>query len=568
LSKIFNLTNKDRASWVTFSLAFIINMILLFQYKAYSGSEPNIEDQPALVILVLNAIQAAVAAFVLLQNLVVRVPVLYQKLQAANINSIEILLYTAAEPMTLYYLGYLAFVLLGYFVSYSFLPFLLLDIIVKNSTTQDVLNSVIFPRRQIAMGGIIILFIMQIYAFFLFMYFRHDLVADVQQDHFCRNLFDCYLVTLGYGLREGGGVGDVFRTTLGKRWLLDVSFYLAISLGMLNLIAGVIITTFGQLRENKGIRVADTVGVCFICNIDKQVFDRASAEPEGFKTHVKVDHNMWNYMYFIFLLWEQDNDDDDGMEQYVRRAIAANEIVWFPLNKAIRLDAASGHDDSLTAGMQKNIAQTESNISNKLEKFQTNLTIVLEQLNQALKKDMVLEGDGEKVPQRRNTHFHNGVHERGHDEKEALTESDFSEANAMNDVFGNEGRVLTLRVLSVTGLNVVPEDNNDIYCNVVFEDSTYKIESILIAKSERTVVFADDSTPSVVICELNDHLDDRPCHFNLVIVQPITGAIQTIPVETLKVDELVLAEDATLEMFFSIPDQTGQCKLSVMTARE
>jgi len=375
-------------------------------------------------------------------------------------------------------------------------------------------------------------------------------------------------VTLGYGLREGGGVGDVFRTTLGKRWLLDVSFYLAISLGMLNLIAGVIITTFGQLRENKGIRVADTVGVCFICNIDKQVFDRASVEPEGFKTHVKVDHNMWNYMYFIFLLWEQDNDDDDGMEQYVRRAIAANEIVWFPLNKAIRLDAASGHDDSLTAGMRKNIAQTETNIGNRLEKFQTNLTIVLEQLNQALKKDMILEGDSDKVPQRKSTTYHVASNERGIDDKDTMTESDFSEANAMNDVFGNDGRVLTLRVLSVTGLNVITDDNRDIYCSIVLEEAISKVESIMISKSERKVVFSDDSTPSVVICELEDCLDDRPCHFNLVIVEPNTGAIQTIPVETLKVNDLVLAEDAILEMFFTVPEHTGQCKMTVMTARE
>lgn len=67
-----------------------------------------------------------------------------------------------------------------------------------------------------------------------------------------------------------------------------------------------------------------------------QVFDRASDQPEGFRTHVRVDHNMWNYLSFIFLLWEQDKDDDDGLEQYVRRAIAAHDIAWFPMNKVSR----------------------------------------------------------------------------------------------------------------------------------------------------------------------------------------------------------------------------------------
>jgi len=206
-----------------------------------------------------------------------------------------------------------------------------------------------------------------------------------QELYFCGNLFDCYLVTLGYGLREGGGVGDVFRATLGKRWLLDVSFYFVITCGMLNLIAGVIITTFGQLRENKGRQMEDTTGVCFICSIDKQIFDRASAEPEGFKTHVKIDHNIWNYLYFIFLLWEQDKDDDDGMEQYVRRAIDADEIIWFPLNKAIRLNQAATEEEIILQDIDTKLRVVENNLSKKLANFQTELNSVMEQLSTATK---------------------------------------------------------------------------------------------------------------------------------------------------------------------------------------
>ena len=164
LSKLFNLTNKDRASWVAFIIAFVVNSILLFEYKAYGSDLPNVAAEPARIITILDYIQAGFAFIVLLQNLVVRVPVMYQKLKDTNLSQFEVVFYTAAEPMTLYYLGYLAFVLLGTIYSYSFLPFLLLDIIVKNSTTQDVLNAVIFPRKQIAVGGVIILFIMMIYA--------------------------------------------------------------------------------------------------------------------------------------------------------------------------------------------------------------------------------------------------------------------------------------------------------------------------------------------------------------------------------------------------------------------
>ncbi|RYG94048.1 hypothetical protein EON65_58040, partial [archaeon] len=131
-------------------------------------------------------------------------------------------------------------------------------------------------------------------------------------------------------MRQGGGIGEVMLVTVGPLWLTVFTYFLIVIVMILNIVFGIIIDTFSSLRADKERRLVDTTEVCFICGIDKQVFDRASDEPEGFTTHIKLDHNMWNYLYYIFMLWEQDRDDDDGLEQYVRRAIDANEITWFP----------------------------------------------------------------------------------------------------------------------------------------------------------------------------------------------------------------------------------------------
>ena len=48
---------------------------------------------------------------------------------------------------------------------------------------------------------------------------------------------------------------------------------------------------------------------------------------------------MWAFVSFIVYLWEQDKDDDDGLEQFVRRSVDANDIGWFPLNKAMCLES-------------------------------------------------------------------------------------------------------------------------------------------------------------------------------------------------------------------------------------
>lgn len=107
-----------------------------------------------------------------------------------------------------------------------------------------------------------------------------------------------------------------------------------------------IIDTFSDLRTKKNERLLDTTEVCLICSIDKQTFDRADDSSVGFRNHVKNDHNMWAFVSFIVYLWEQDKDDDDGLEQFVRRAVDANDIAWFPLNKAMCLESEEEEDIS------------------------------------------------------------------------------------------------------------------------------------------------------------------------------------------------------------------------------
>ena len=110
-----------------------------------------------------------------------------------------------------------------------------------------------------------------------------------------------------YGVKAGEGVGEEMRHSVGQRWLFDMTFFFIVNTGVFNLVAGVIITTFGRLREEKEERVANTEGVCFICGIEKHIFDRAANDPDGFKEHIIEDHNMWNYLYVYTYIREYVN---------------------------------------------------------------------------------------------------------------------------------------------------------------------------------------------------------------------------------------------------------------------
>jgi hypothetical protein len=245
------------------------------------------------------------------------------------------------------------------------------------------------------------------------------------------------------------------------RLILDIAFFMIVLVILVNAFMGMIIDTFGSLRAQKMVRMKDTLEVCFICNIDKQVFDRAADESEGFKTHVKVDHNIWNYLYFIFLLWEQDRDDDDGLEQYVRRAIDADEITWFPLNKAMRLESVANQSEIVRKELSETIETTQENVLVKLNDFQSDVQAMLNQLLSTLKQEGGGSGGGGGAGAAGHgeggNHQHHGSLSRANDihaefDEDAMSGefTDFSESSYVSElVFGKHISVAVVKLEGV-----------------------------------------------------------------------------------------------------------------------
>jgi len=383
------------------------------------------------------------------------------------------------------------------------------------------------------------------------LYYRNDIQEG---HHFCDTLYGCFKAGLGYGLQMGGGIGYLFNLTNGTRWVLDVTFFFVVNIGMLNLVGGVIITTFGQLRENQAAIKEDTEGVCFVCNIDRQVFDRASTEPEGFKTHIKVDHNMWNYLYFIFLLWEQDKDDDDGLEQYVRRAIDGNEITWFPVNKAIRLDQAASAEDALLHDLRKSILKSELGVASKLDKFQTNINIVLEQLNQTLKQDHIQErvDTAPGTAKRRNKRASTSHPGTAQDRKDSSAQ----------DRWG-QGKTLLLELVEITGFHILLEPHESLLC-VVSVDEAVSVQVPCHPVVRQAVSFAGENKFRLLEKVLAQ--DSRTCLVRIMKQSSKFEGQEEIDTVKIPVDDLLLAEGALLEVFFQIKGTGPSCKLAVVSS--
>ena len=178
------------------------------------------------------------------------------------------------------------------------------------------------------------------------------------------------------------------RYDTGDILWLHFLYFLIVTIAMLNIIFGIIVDTFSSLRADKNEKQRDTTEVCFICGQSKQKFDRAANSPDGFKDHIKNDHNMWSYLAFVFFVWEQDKDDDDGLEYYVRQKVdVKNEITWFPINKAMRLDDRESDVDALKKAILDDIQSTEKSVFDRMTAIQADVDGFLDKFTSALKQD-------------------------------------------------------------------------------------------------------------------------------------------------------------------------------------
>jgi hypothetical protein len=82
-------------------------------------------------------------------------------------------------------------------------------------------------------------------------------------------------------------------------FFFSVSFYIIVIVILLNIIFGIIVDTFAQLRDKKNLNDKDKRTSCFICSLSQNKFDQGTY---SFETHTKEDHNQWNYLYFIMHL--------------------------------------------------------------------------------------------------------------------------------------------------------------------------------------------------------------------------------------------------------------------------
>ncbi|CAK9290328.1 unnamed protein product [Gordionus sp. m RMFG-2023] len=202
----------------------------------------------------------------------------------------------------------------------------------------------------------------------------------------CDSLLMCIITALSEGMRSGGGIGDVLRKPSNKeplflfRVIYDLLFYFIVIIIVLNLIFGVIIDTFADLRSEKQEKDEISRNTCFICCLERKSFDNKKVT---FEDHIHREHNLWHYFYFIVLLKVKDPTDFTGPEYYVQKMIQEANLDWFPRMRTMSLHVNEEENDQFN---DVKILQTKLEETVKLV---TNLSSQLSDIREEVRKPYI-----------------------------------------------------------------------------------------------------------------------------------------------------------------------------------
>ncbi|KAL5260489.1 hypothetical protein ACHWQZ_G010582 [Mnemiopsis leidyi] len=197
----------------------------------------------------------------------------------------------------------------------------------------------------------------------------------------CDTLFLCIITTLNQGVRNGGGIGDVLRRpniselSFFPRIIYDLLFFFVVIIIVLNLIFGVIIDTFADLRSEKQEKDEILRNTCFICSLERGAFDNKTV---SFEEHFRMEHNLWHYLYFIVLIKVKDPTEFTGPESYVYEMVKNKKLDWFPRMRAMSLCSDEAENDQnefrdLKVTLESTRSHVES-LSKQLQELKDQMT--------------------------------------------------------------------------------------------------------------------------------------------------------------------------------------------------
>jgi len=281
---------------------------------------------------------------------------------------------------------------------YILFGFHLLWIFNHASDVEKVVLSVVRPWRALLLTFVLFVFIVYWFSLIAFA----GWVSYPTES--CDTLLTCFGTTFDQGFKNDGGIGgflDSFDAAgihvmtvdnpswaFTIRFCFDHFFNIILMVLLLNIVFGLVIDTFSEMRAEADRRQDDMKSRCTICDLPAGQFDQVGL---GFKAHVAWEHNLWSYYFFFAFLRHKDPLDYSGIESYVAEKLkdpAEAKSIW-PIHRALSLKVVEVED----VEEEERNAQM-GDILNQLASISRHVSILGDQF----KKAQETQGRGAFVP--------------------------------------------------------------------------------------------------------------------------------------------------------------------------
>ena len=237
------------------------------------------------------------------------------------------------------FLCYIIFTILGCIEKLRFLYcFSLLSIVSLNQTLKNIAKSLILKGNSLAWTVVFTFVLLYEFAGWAFYYQRdrfYETAGRDKPDQMCQSLLYCFLTMINNGMRWHCGVGKITRSesyilhfwTFVHRFAFDLLFFWLIEAIMLKIVYGMILDSFGELRQAHYLIEQDMANNCFICNVEK---DECEKNNISFQEHCDEVHNVWDYAFYMITLRMQEASTLNSLNARNRKRILEKGVDWLP----------------------------------------------------------------------------------------------------------------------------------------------------------------------------------------------------------------------------------------------
>jgi hypothetical protein len=298
----------------------------------------------------------------------------------------------------------------GYAGYFYFAVALTIDLLSSSPRLVNVVRSVTENVMDLAVTFGLFLVVLYVFSSFGFQNFNSQFLMEGEDLEvlMCDTMLHCFMFFLSDGWRSGD-IGSTMLATspeefgdimYAQRVAYDVFFYIIVGVLLNNIVTGIILDTFGALREAQTDRDYRLRNECFISGITRQKYESLDLNFDALASqNEQATNHLWNYVFFLQYLHNKNKDSFNGAESYVWDKLEAKDFRWIPSDRCWAIQNDGNKDgkerrenDNVTRGDVQGVLTKVNSVDQRFGHLEAKFDDLSKKMEQVLNRLQSADG--------------------------------------------------------------------------------------------------------------------------------------------------------------------------------